>query len=154
MEPSFTIKATAQMTSLNAHSIRAWERRYSALTPSRHENGRRLYSQEDVSRLKLLAGLVSRGHSISSIAALSSEILSTMTEEKTSGRISPDSAGPWPHEFGLDKMSPSQSAQDIKDSQYHRTPILNHSYQTRTDKRPPADSVSQLVLQQRTSSLY
>lgn len=78
MEPTFTIKTTANITNLNAHTIRAWERRYKALEPDRHGNGRRLYSNDDIKRLKLLSTLVEKGHAISSIAALSTEMLESM----------------------------------------------------------------------------
>jgi DNA-binding transcriptional MerR regulator len=77
-EPLFTIKTTANMTDLNSHTIRAWERRYKALEPSRHGNGRRLYSQNDITRLILLCKLVKLGHSISSIASFSDDVLSSM----------------------------------------------------------------------------
>lgn len=84
----FTIKSTAQMTDLNAHTIRAWERRYKALEPRRHENGRRLYTREDVERLKLLSKLVQNGHSISSIATLSTQILESMQKQTSESAVS------------------------------------------------------------------
>ena len=57
-------------TGLSAHVLRAWERRYAAVKPSRSASGRRLYSQEDIDRLVLLQRAVTRGHSISQIAGL------------------------------------------------------------------------------------
>ena len=57
-------------TGLSAHVLRAWERRYAAVKPSRSASGRRLYSQEDIDRLVLLKRAVARGNSISQIAGL------------------------------------------------------------------------------------
>ncbi len=57
-------------TGLSAHVLRAWERRYAAVKPSRSASGRRLYSQEDIDRLVLLQRAVTKGHSISQIAGL------------------------------------------------------------------------------------
>ena len=57
-------------TGLSAHVLRAWEKRYTAVRPSRSSSGRRLYSQEDIDRLVLLRKAVAKGHSISQIAGL------------------------------------------------------------------------------------
>lgn len=48
--------------------IRVWERRYRALRPSRTEGNQRLYSEEDVERLRLLGQLCRAGHRIGRIA--------------------------------------------------------------------------------------
>jgi DNA-binding transcriptional MerR regulator len=86
---TYSIKTASIMTDVNAHTIRAWERRYQALDPNRNEeNNRRQYSHEDIERLTLLARLVKAGHQISHIAGLSNEILSTMAlsaKHETSG---------------------------------------------------------------------
>lgn len=82
----FSIQAVSEMCGLSAHCIRAWEKRYNAVSPVRSENGRRLYSEEDLHRLKLLGKLSSLGNTISLIAGLSTEnleaLLSKMTNEK------------------------------------------------------------------------
>jgi MerR family transcriptional regulator, light-induced transcriptional regulator len=56
------------LTGLSPHLLRAWEKRYGVVAPSRSEGGQRLYSDLDVQRLKLLRRLTERGHSISRIA--------------------------------------------------------------------------------------
>jgi len=71
----FPIRNVSQITGLSSHTIRAWERRYSALTPERSGTNRRLYSVGEVERLKLLHRAVSAGFSISSVATLSDEAL-------------------------------------------------------------------------------
>lgn len=65
----------ARLTGLNPHVIRIWEKRYGAVTPSRTESNRRLYSDEEVERLRLLARATEGGHKISIIARLGLEDL-------------------------------------------------------------------------------
>lgn len=71
----FNIQLAAQMSGLTTHTIRAWEKRYQALTPGRNDNGRRLYSTEDIDRLIMLSRLTQLGTNISQIANLSDEEL-------------------------------------------------------------------------------
>jgi DNA-binding transcriptional MerR regulator len=66
----FNIQLAAQLSGLSAHTIRAWEKRYQALTPARTENGRRLYSEAEVDRLIMLSQLTHLGTNISQIARL------------------------------------------------------------------------------------
>lgn len=65
-----TITAVSRLTGLGPHTLRAWEKRYGAVSPRRDGNGRRLYSPEDVSRLRKLASAVSRGYAIGKVALL------------------------------------------------------------------------------------
>ncbi len=67
----FNIQLAAQLSGLSAHTIRAWEKRYQALTPLRNTNGRRLYTTEEIDRLIMLAQLTQLGTNISQIAHLS-----------------------------------------------------------------------------------
>ncbi len=75
---NYNIKAVCNITGLNEHTIRAWEKRYSAITPERTETNRRLYSENDVQKLVLLKKAVERGHSIGSIANHSIEKLGVL----------------------------------------------------------------------------
>src|ERR1700742_4910186 len=65
-----SILAVSRLTRLTADTIRAWEKRYSAVRPARGSGGQRLFSDEDVSRLTLLREAVGAGQSISHIAGL------------------------------------------------------------------------------------
>src|SRR5438046_6685276 len=47
-EPTFSISEVADMVGLSPHTIRAWERRYQALTPGRNVNNQRRYTMDDV----------------------------------------------------------------------------------------------------------
>ncbi len=71
MTNSFQIAAVARMTGLSTDTIRAWERRYALVRPSRSPAGVRLYSEDDVTRLDLARAVVVLGHPISRVAPLS-----------------------------------------------------------------------------------
>jgi MerR family transcriptional regulator, light-induced transcriptional regulator len=75
----YPIRAAARLTGISVDTLRAWERRYGAVTPSRNDRGR-LYSQADVARLQTLAELVRRGHAIGTIARLGNDELGRLVE--------------------------------------------------------------------------
>lgn len=72
------IKVVALKTGLSPHLIRVWERRYGAVTPGRTSSQRRMYSDEEIKRLKLLQALTEGGHSIGNIATLPIEELRSL----------------------------------------------------------------------------
>lgn len=78
---TFNIQFVSNITGINPHTIRAWEKRYEAINPERDHNGRRLYNQSDIDRLNLLHDLVKVGNSISDIASLPSEELKDIHEQ-------------------------------------------------------------------------
>ena len=71
MKPVRTITFVARQTGLTIHTIRIWEKRYGAVKPVRAENNRRLYTEEDVERLRLLREATLAGHAIGQIARAS-----------------------------------------------------------------------------------
>ena len=79
-ELSHTIRVVSKRTGLSPHVIRIWERRYGAVTPTRTETNRRLYSETAVNRLMLLRRATEAGHSIGHIARLDSDQLRQMVE--------------------------------------------------------------------------
>ncbi|HEX6536483.1 MAG TPA: MerR family transcriptional regulator [Gemmatimonadaceae bacterium] len=74
------IQVVTRRTGLSADVIRAWERRYAVITPARSDTGRRLYSDADVQRLRLLAEATRTGRTIGQIAALPASALATLVE--------------------------------------------------------------------------
>lgn len=74
-EPSYPLGVVVRMTGLSEHVIRAWERRYGAVSPVRTPGGTRRYTEQDVARLQLLRKAVDAGHRIGDIARLSDEAL-------------------------------------------------------------------------------
>lgn len=77
----FSIKAVAQATGLTVETLRAWERRYEVVQPTRDASGRRTYSASDVARLRLLRTATELGHTISRLAALSNEDLAKIVAD-------------------------------------------------------------------------
>ncbi len=69
-EPRYRIGTLARLTGVTTHAIRIWERRYGAFSPSRTPGGARLYTDDDVQRLRLVKKLLERGYTISAIAKL------------------------------------------------------------------------------------
>lgn len=62
------IGVAARRSGLKPDLIRAWERRYGAVIPTRSATGRRLYSEQDIERLILLRRLIAAGWRISDVA--------------------------------------------------------------------------------------
>ncbi len=71
MKPVRTITFVARQTGLSIHTIRIWEKRYGAVQPVRAANNRRLYTEEDVERLRLLREATLAGAAIGQIARAS-----------------------------------------------------------------------------------
>ena len=53
--PLHPISVVAERTGLSPDLLRVWERRYGVVDPARDEGGRRLYSDSDIQRLRLLS---------------------------------------------------------------------------------------------------
>lgn len=63
-----SIQTMAELSGVSTFTLRAWERRYKALEPQRTDSNRRLYSYDDLEKVRLLKELVSMGYSIKNIA--------------------------------------------------------------------------------------
>lgn len=69
-EPLLHIGELSRRSGYSADVIRAWERRYDLLRPTRTDGGYRLYSADDISRLRLMRHYLGRGISASRAAGL------------------------------------------------------------------------------------
>ncbi|QIF02747.1 MerR family transcriptional regulator [Roseimicrobium sp. ORNL1] len=76
------IKVVCHRTGLTAHVIRVWERRYGLVCCQRTDSNRRLYSDEEIERLRLLKQLTGCGHRISQIACLCLEELYSLHKKE------------------------------------------------------------------------
>jgi len=65
----YPIRAVSRLTGIGIDTLRAWERRHGAVTPTRDDRGR-MYTDADIARLRLLRGAVEHGHSIGRLAGL------------------------------------------------------------------------------------
>ncbi len=89
MESQHPIQVVATRTGLSTDVIRAWERRYSAITPIRASNSRRLYTDDDVEKLILLRRATSAGRRIGDVATLTIKQLRNLvdTDETAVARL-------------------------------------------------------------------
>jgi MerR family transcriptional regulator, light-induced transcriptional regulator len=81
--PAYPIRAVARLTHISEYTLRAWERRYRAVTP-RRSNGGRIYTDKQIERLVLLQQLVSQGHSIGQIASITDDRLRALLSHSKS----------------------------------------------------------------------
>jgi DNA-binding transcriptional MerR regulator/methylmalonyl-CoA mutase cobalamin-binding subunit len=86
--PRHPIRVVAKRTGLTPAVLRAWEKRYTVVVPSRTEGGQRLYTDADVERLSLLHRAVEEGRGISQVAALPTEDLRELVREDEAERQS------------------------------------------------------------------
>jgi DNA-binding transcriptional MerR regulator len=67
--PLYPINVAARLTGVGIDTLRAWERRHQAITPTRDDRGR-MYADADLERIRLLRDGVANGHPIGRIAHL------------------------------------------------------------------------------------
>ena len=70
-KPQYRIGAVSQLTGIAVATLRVWQSRYAVVSPFKNEGGQRLYSDLEVSKLKMLKSLCHLGHSISSLSKMS-----------------------------------------------------------------------------------
>ena len=81
--PRYPIRIVAERTGLTPAAIRAWERRYAIVAPSRSEGAQRLYSDADVERLRLVTRLSAEGYSLAELARRSTAVLARLSRDST-----------------------------------------------------------------------
>lgn len=65
--PRYTIRSACALTGINANTLRSWERRYGLVRPERTPKGYRLYSGDDLERLRLIQRVLEQGVPISQV---------------------------------------------------------------------------------------
>lgn len=78
---SYPMRVVSRLTGLTPDVIRAWERRYGAITPDRTAGNARRYSSHEIRRLELLREAVSRGHQIGEIGSLGDAELRELSQD-------------------------------------------------------------------------
>jgi len=84
----FTISDLQQYSGINVHSIRAWEKRYNALTPHRTKGNTRYYDGNQLKRLLNIVSLMNDNYKISELCSMSDDtlvklLLNKLETEKT-----------------------------------------------------------------------
>lgn len=85
-EELFPIREVARVTGVNPVTLRAWERRYGLIQPTRTESGHRLYSMTDIERVRSIVDWIDRGVSVSKVG----KILARTEPMRTLAHIIPD----------------------------------------------------------------
>lgn len=96
------MRVVSQRTGLTPDLLRAWEKRYRAVTPVRSEGGQRHYSDADIERLSLLVRATRGGRQIGQVAGLPNDELKKVIEADERAvalNRAPASDGPAPEAF-------------------------------------------------------
>jgi Predicted transcriptional regulators len=83
--PRHPIRLVANRTGLTVDLIRAWEKRYQVVEPARSDTQRRLYSDYDIERLRLIRIAKQAGRRLADIATLPLESLRDVVSEESQG---------------------------------------------------------------------
>lgn len=78
--PRFSIGAVERDTGLSKDTLRVWEKRYGFPLPERDEHGERVYTAEQVEKLRAMKRLVDRGHRPGKIVECSLDVLREMVD--------------------------------------------------------------------------
>ena len=69
-EELFPIREVSRLTGVNPVTLRAWERRYGLIQPTRTESGHRLYSQADIDSVRSILAWIERGVAVSKVGKI------------------------------------------------------------------------------------
>jgi DNA-binding transcriptional MerR regulator len=86
-EDLFPIREVARVTGVNPVTLRAWERRYGLIQPTRTESGHRLYSLGDIEKVRSILAWIERGVAVSKVGKI---LARTESVQPASRFISPD----------------------------------------------------------------
>lgn len=75
IEPSpqdelYPIREVVRLTGVNPVTLRAWERRYGLIRPTRTDSGHRLYSQAEIEAVRSILAWIERGVAVSKVGKL------------------------------------------------------------------------------------
>lgn len=83
----YPIRTVADLTEVNAITLRAWERRYGLFEPIRKASGHRLYTQAHIDLITRVVGLLDRGMRIGQIKAQLDAEQAAMNDDNASKDI-------------------------------------------------------------------
>lgn len=96
----YSISDLEQLSGVQIHTIRMWERRYNALEPMRSAGNTRLYDDNHLRRLLNIVGLSKTGLKISQVCAMSDQEIDVLLKEDMNSTISADTK----HEFYISQL--------------------------------------------------
>lgn len=90
------MQVVTRRTGLSAEVLRMWERRHRVVVPARTQSGRRLYTDDDIERLRLLYRATLGGRTIGQIATLpTSELIELVRQDGEAERPRLDANMGW-----------------------------------------------------------
>ena len=78
MNKTYSISFISNACGVKPHTIRTWEKRYNAFSPDRTDGGQRIYSEDDLTKGRLIVSLLEQGYSISRLAGKSLQDLQAL----------------------------------------------------------------------------
>jgi MerR family transcriptional regulator, light-induced transcriptional regulator len=91
MADQYSIRQLSEISGVNAVTIRAWERRYGLLKPSRTAKGHRYYTADDIDTVRNILNWLDRGVAISKVRPMLDSEQSASAQPGTTDSNSPDS---------------------------------------------------------------
>ncbi|BBP74941.1 transcriptional regulator [Pseudomonas sp. Ost2] len=76
-EELFPIREVSRLTGVNPVTLRAWERRYGLIQPTRTESGHRLYAMSDIETVRSILGWIERGVAVSKVGKILAKTAAT-----------------------------------------------------------------------------
>jgi len=86
----YSISELEQLSGVQTHTIRIWERRYKALTPMRSAGNTRFYDDHQLRKLLNIVSLSQSGLKISQVCALSEQEIDNLLKKEIDSTVSPD----------------------------------------------------------------
>lgn len=135
------MRIVVQRTGLTPDLLRAWEKRYQVVEPTRSPGGQRYYTDADVELLRLLVRATRNGRSIGQVARLTRQELERIVEKDEQAVLAPENTLTSPDGRALDTfLSSALIAVERFDG-----PALEHTLRTAA-LRLPADDVLDAVI--------
>lgn len=91
LDELYPIREVARLTGINPVTLRAWERRYGLVQPTRTESGHRLYSLADIEEVRSILGWIERGVAVSKVG----KILARTQQTEAPPHSARDEPGEW-----------------------------------------------------------
>lgn len=143
----FPIRAVSNITGVNPITLRAWERRYNLIRPTRTATGHRLYSAADIQEIQRILALSAQGIGFTQIAQiLARESRSTETYQAPIDRTSSTASEPNPE---LQPPFPTQGrglVENITQAVIHMDPLALRRIEQQAMMWLPPEQVMRSIL--------
>ncbi len=133
------VRIVSQRTGLTPDVLRAWERRYGAVTPVRSPGGQRHYTDADIERLALLARAARAGRQIGQLVPLSNADLQKMIEDDE--RLSRERVGVGPDQPAIESYL-SSALMAVEEFDAHR---LEQTLRSAVLRMPSDEVLDQVI---------